>query len=271
VSGQVRSYPRRLPPLYRLARGLRRASVLVLVLLILFTASVVYSTSEVTRSPPQVGSFSVAFGSNGTMILAGSLTLSNPGFYPVDGFTLVAHVTNTSGHPLGSFVLGPETLASAATDEYPVDLYLPISATGAGASLLVDSQYLQIALWGNATFGYIFPAGITINETKAWEAPFSHLNLTAGTPAPNGSVPVTVSFQNDASLTEVGTLRVSVVAATGIICGTTSWTIDVGQGQQFDQTQAVTLSPGCSPAGGTVTGEYITTGYTVPLPSEAIP
>ncbi|HZY91381.1 MAG TPA: hypothetical protein VFG07_01200, partial [Thermoplasmata archaeon] len=82
MSGPVYSYPRRMPPLYRLARALRRLSVLVLVLLILFTASVVYSTSQLAQTPPQVGTFSVAFGSNGTMILASSLSIDNPGLYP---------------------------------------------------------------------------------------------------------------------------------------------------------------------------------------------
>ena len=53
MSGPVYTYPRRTPPLYRLARAFRRLSVLVLVLLILFTASVVYSTSQLAQSVSQ--------------------------------------------------------------------------------------------------------------------------------------------------------------------------------------------------------------------------
>ncbi len=271
MSGPVHSYPRRVPPLYRLSRALRSASALVLVLLILFTLSVVYSTSELAQSPPQVGSFSVGFGSNGTLILAGSLTLGNPGFYPIQALSLVARVTNASGNYLGSFGFGPTTVASQSTDEFPLDLYLPISATGPGASLLVHNQYLEIGIWGNATFGFIFPAGVTISNNERWGAPFSDLAIRVGNTSSNGTVPVTVSFQNDATLADDGTLRASVVAASGITCGSVSWTIAVAMGQQFDQTQPVALSQGCSPAGGTLVTEFITPGYTVPLPPEALP
>jgi len=271
MSQAVYSYPRRLPPLYRLARGLRAASVLVLVLLILFTLSVVYSTSQLAQSPPQVGSFSAGFGSNGTMILAGSLTISNPGFYTIQGLSLAARVANESETYLGSFGFGPSNLAGQSTEEFPVDLYLPVSAAGAGASLLVHSQYLRISLWGNATFGYLFPAGVTIQDNRSWGAPFSGLSIQVGNASLNGTVPVTVSFQNQASLIEAGTLRVAVVAESGITCGSASWVLNVGPGQQFSQTQPVALDPGCSPADGTLVAEYTTPEYAVPLPPEAIP
>ncbi len=271
MSSTVHTYPRRTPPLYRLARGFRTASLLVLVLLILFTASVVYSTGELSQSPPQVGSFSVGFGSNGTMILAGSLVVSNPGFYPIQGLSFAARVANDSGDFLGAFAFGPTSLASQSTDDLPINLYLPVSTSGPGASLLVQSQYIRVSLWGNATFGFIFPAGISILENRSWGAPFSDLSLGVGTTSQNATVPVTISFQNEAAFTEAGTLHAAVVATSGITCGVASWTINVGQYQQFSQTQPVSLSPGCSPAGGTLLVEFITPGYTVPLPPEAIP
>jgi hypothetical protein len=271
MSSPVHTYPRRVPPLYRLARGLRSASALVLVLLIVFTASVVYSTSQISQSPPQVSSFSVGFASNGTIILAGTLTLGNPGFYPIQGLSLEARVANESGLFLGSFGFGPATLASQSTEEYPIDLYLPVSATGPGASLLVNSQYLRVGLWGNATFGFIFPAGVSMLNNRSWGAPFSGLNIDVGSPALNGTVPITVSFQNQASITEAGTLRAAVLSSTGIECGSVSWLLDVSQGQQFQQTQPLSLAPGCSPANGTLVTEFITPGYTLPLPPEAIP
>jgi hypothetical protein len=271
MSGPVYSYPRRSPPLYRLARAFRWLSVLVLVVLILFTASVVYSTSQLSQSPPQVGAFSVAFGSNGTMILAGSLTLSNPGIYPIQAFSLHARVANESGLFLGSFVYGPATLASQATDEFPINLYLPVSSSGPGASLLVHTQSLGVALWANATFGFIFPAGVTMLTNRSWGAPFSNLAVSVGNASLNGSVPVTISFQNQADLTEVGVLTTSVVSASGITCGASSWTLNVAEGQPFSETQPVALSPGCSPENGTLETVFSTPGYTVPLPPEAIP
>jgi hypothetical protein len=271
MSGPIYPTTRRPPPLYRLARALRRTSLVVLVLLILFAASVVYSTSEIRDAPPTVGAFTVAFQSNGTIALTSTLTLSNPGFFPIQSFTLDARVLNGSGIFLGAFGLGPTTLGGAASDVYPIALYLPDSTTGPGASLLTQSQYLNLSLWGNATFGYLFPAGLTIQNNRHWGAPFSNLAFSVGDVITNGTLPVTLSFQNAATFSEDGTLRISVVAASGIVCGQVAWTLAVGPGEQFDQTQPVALTPGCSPLGGTLTGVYSTPAYTVPLPSEAIP
>jgi hypothetical protein len=271
MSGRISTAPRRPPPLYRLARSLRRVSLLLLVLLILFAGSVVYSTSELAQSPPQVGSFSAGFDANGTMSLTSSLTVSNPGFFPIQSLTLEARVANESDVFLGAFGLGPTAIGSQATEDYPITLYLPVSATGPGASLLVDSQELSLNVWGNATFGYLFPAGLYLQNDRFWGAPFSDFTFSVGNVSENGTVPVSIAYQNAASFAEVGSLRIVLLSATGISCGGGFWTLNVGPGTQFDQTQPVTLAAGCSPFGGRLTGEYITADYTVPLPSEAIP
>ncbi|MCI4343871.1 MAG: hypothetical protein L3J92_07175 [Thermoplasmata archaeon] len=271
MSGQIYPSSRRPPPLYRLARALRRASVFVLVVLILFATTVVYSTVEIRQSPPRVGSFSVEFQSNGTIALTSNLTLSNPGFYPIQAFTLDVRVVNGTGVFLGAFGLGPTALEGAASNVYPIALYLPVSDTGPGASLLVDSQYLALSVWGNATFGYLFPAGLSIENSRHWGAPFSNLAYSVGNVTPNGTLPVTIAFQNAASFPDAGTLQLSVLSAAGIVCGGATWTVQVDPGQQFLQTQPVTLSPGCSPLGGKVTGDYVTPSFRVPLPSVAIP
>jgi hypothetical protein len=271
MSPPVHTYPRRVPPLYRLARALRSASVLALVLLILYTGSVAYSTSEITQSPPQVGSFTVGFGANNTVILAALLSLGNPGFYPIQAFSLDARVLNSTGIFLGGIQIGPDSLPGQSTVQYPITIYLPISESSPGASLLVRTQSLNIGVWGNATFGYLFPAGVTMNNTRSWGAPFSNLAVSVGNMSSNGTVPVTLSFQNQASLSESGSIRAAIVASNGITCGSTAWTINVGEGQTFDQTASLALASGCSPAGGSILAEYVTPGYTVPLPPEAIP
>src|SRR5271170_1065436 len=247
MSGPFYPTSRRPPPLYRLARGFRRASLLVLVLLILFAASVAYSTSEIQQAPPTVGSFSSNFQSNGTIALASTVTVSNPGFYPIQAFTLDARVLNGTGVFLGAFALGPTTLAGQASNVYPIALYLPVSETGPGASLLVNSQALSLTLWGNATFGYLFPAGLTIQDNRAWGAPFSNLAYSVGPVNGNGTLPVSLSFQNKASFSDAGTVRLVILASSGTTCGGATWTLNVGPGQAFDQTQPVMLAAGCSP------------------------
>jgi hypothetical protein len=274
MSTPVFYQPRRPPPLYRLARALRRASIIVLLLLILFTVSVVYSTAQLTKSASKVSSFSAAFASNGTVVLSGSLTLNNPGFYPIQGLSIHVRVVNASGIFLGAFGFGPVTLPSQGSTQYPVTLYLPVSPSSPGTSLLIRTQYINVSVWGNATFGYLFPATVTFQENRSWGAPFDNLAITVSTPTlTNGTVvvPVKVSFDNEASFTEAGVIDLSAVATNGTVCGTASFTLNVDPNQQFSQSQPVTLRAGCSPAGGNLDVQYVTPSATISLPSEPIP
>ncbi|MGA8663681.1 MAG: hypothetical protein WB809_01225 [Thermoplasmata archaeon] len=262
------------PPLYRLARALRRLSLLVLILLILFTASVAYSAVETARSSSQLSNVTAAFGANGTIILSSTLRLSNNGFYPVDDLTLVVRVTNTTGVFLGAASIGPTTLSSQGSTIYPLTLYVPINTTGPGPSLLTEDQTLPVRVWGNATFGYLFPIGLSFADNRAWGAPFANLEFAVGTPTLMGgtlSVPVTLSFANHAPISDSGMLDFAVRSAGGAECGSGSFTMNVPPQTPYSQTTDVALASGCSPAGGEVLSTFVTPSYTLVLPPEPIP
>jgi hypothetical protein len=269
------SHPRRTPPaLYRLSRLFRRLSLLVLVVTIVFLATVAYSAVRLVQSSPQTGGYSASFGANGTVAVTGSVELSNPGFYPVAGFTLGLRVLNNSGWFLGELRAGPVTLAPGAATTFPIALYLPIAAGTPAESLLVTDQYLSVGVWGNTTYAYLFPISVHFSQTKFWGAPFSNLRVTVGTPAlENGSVvvPVTVTFTNHAPFTEFGTVNFQVFPANGTACGASSFSLNVLPGERFDQTENVGLSGGCSIAGGHANATFVSGGTTIPLPSEALP
>jgi hypothetical protein len=274
VAGQLYYTPLRPPPLYRLARGLRRASLVVLILLILYVATAAYSAASLTRSSSHLGQTTTSFGSNNTVVVGGVLTLNNPGFYPVNGFTIAVRIGNASNVSLGQVSIGPFDLAGGGTSTYQVSVYVPINASGPARTLLTHTQNLEVHLWANATYAYLFPVAIAINETRSWGAPFANLNVTVGTVTVMGgvaTVPVTVSFQNEASFADQGTLDFAIVSSGGATCGTGSFAIDVPPNQQYDETQPVTLATGCNPAGGEVTVQYVTPSYTVTLPPEPIP
>ncbi|HTS33504.1 MAG TPA: hypothetical protein VMI55_06165 [Thermoplasmata archaeon] len=262
------------PGLYRLARALRRLSVITLIILILFTASVVYSAVLTVRSGSGVGPFSETFASNGTIVLSGSLTLNNNGFYSVQGLTLAVRVTNTTGSFVGATEFGPTTLGSSSSIVEPLTLYVPVSGAGPGPSLLTDDQSLPVAVWANATFGYLFPVSLAVSAVRSWGAPFADLSISLGTPTPNGTganVPVTLSFENHSPVTDAGNLNFVVLSSGGVRCGASGFTLEVGPGAPFTQTTTVALAGGCSPAGGTVQASYVTPAFTVTLPPEAIP
>lgn len=262
------------PPLYRVARALRRLSLLVLVVLILFTVSVAYSAISTVRSGSSVGSITEAFAANGTLVLSGTLTLNNNGLYPVQSLTLSVRITNASGSPVGATELGPTRLPSASSVVEPLTLYVPVNGSGAGASLLTEDQSLPVSVWANATFGYLFPISLAISTTRSWGAPFADLSVSVGTPAVNGTgtyVPITLSFQNHSPVADVGDLNVVLLSRGGARCGADGFPLDVAPGSPFSQMTTVALSSGCSPLGGSVQSSYVTPAFTVDLPTEPIP
>jgi hypothetical protein len=274
LAGAVFQIYHRPPPLYRLARALRRLSLVVLILLIVFTATVAYSAAETARSSSQLSNVTAAFDNNGTIVLSSTLTLSNDGFYPIQGLTLEVRVTNTTGVFLGSAAIGPSTLASQASTSYPLNLFVPVTTTGPGPSLLTQDQSLPVHIWANATVGYIFPVGLNLADNRSWGAPFADLAFSVGARSVengSGSVLVSLSFENHAPLADTGRLQFTILSASRAVCGSGSFTINVPSQSPFSQSLPVSLAAGCSPAGGEVTSAYVTPTYTIVLPPEPIP
>ncbi len=266
--------PRRPPRLYRTARLFARLSAVTLVLLLVFLGTLGYSASELVRQSPQTGGFSAGLAANGTMAVAGTVRVSNPGFYPVGGFSLNLRISNGSGAYLGTVTTGSVDLAPGGVTTVPIALFLPIGSGGPAESLLVSDQYLVVGVWGNATYAYLFPISVHAQENRSWGAPFSNLRVGVGTPTVvNGSasVPVTLSFTNHASFAEVGTLSLVVRDAGGVACGSTSYRLDVVPGAYYYSTQPVLLSSGCSVSGGTAVATFSGPAGTIVLPPEPIP
>jgi len=265
---------RRPPAIYRLARALRWVSALVLVALVVFAGTVAYSAVEVARSSPQSQGLSASLAANGTIEIGGSFSLSNPGLYPIQGFQLTARIATDTQVFLGQLAVGPTDIAPTATGTFPIALYLPLSGFAAATSLLTQDQYLRVNAWGNATYAYLFPLSVALTENRSWGAPFEDFQASVGMPSGGGgsvTVPVTVTFSNHASFAEAGVLAFTIQSAGGADCGGSSFTISVAPQGLYDQTQDVTLAPGCSPVGGEVLSTYSSGGAPIPLPPEVIP
>jgi len=262
------------PRLYRWSRRLRRLSLLVFVVVIIFLGTVAYSAVRLVQSSPQSSGYSAGFAANGTMVVSGSVSLSNPGFYPLDGFELNLRILNSSGTYLGALLAGPVDVSAGGATSFPFSLSLPVSTGSAAESLLVTDQYLSVGVWGNANYAYLFPASVHFTQNKSWGAPFALLRITPGTPTSQGAsvvVPVTLSFSNDASFTEVGSLAVGLYGSNGIECGASAFSLNVPSRTLFDQTQSIALAAGCSVAGGYAQATFTGSGATITLPREALP
>lgn len=262
------------PRLYRLARLLRRLSVLLLVLILVFLGTVGYSAVRLVQSSPQSGGYTAGFAANGTVAVSGTVSLSNPGFYPLNGFEINLRILNSSGAFIGEASSGTVTIPAGGAASFPVSLSLPVTTGGPAASLLVTDQSLSVGIWGNATYAYLFPVSVHFAQNKSWGAPFALLHITPGTPTTvNGSaaVPVTLSFSNDASFTEFGRLVLGLYQSSGVECSATSFSLNVATGTLYDQTQDVPLDAGCSLAGGYALATFTGSGATIALPREALP
>ena len=262
------------PAIYRVARALRWIGVIVLVLLILFAGSVAYSAYEAAHATVESRQLTGVLVANGTIDISGSFTLSNPGIYPIGGLELAVHVANETGVHLASVVVGPDTIDGGSTGLFPISLQLPISASSAAESLLFLDQYLMVRAWANVTYAYLFPLSVSLSENRSWGAPFEGFSATAGTPTlSNGTVttPVTLTWTNHASFVEQGSISFVVESASQANCGGGAFSMDVAPGAVFDQTQGVTMSTGCSPAGGQILVSLSVGGSTTTFPPEPIP
>lgn len=273
VSLMVPTY-RQPPPIYRAARALRWTSTIVFVFLIIFAGTVAYSAVQIASSSIQSHGLSASFVSNGSIEVSGSITVSNPGLYPVSSLSLTARVSNGTGVFIGKDRTGPVTVSPDSTSVIPLSLYLPLSESGAAASLLTTDQDLYVYGWTNATYAYIFPISLTLNETRYWGAPFEFFRAIVGTPSGGAggvTIPVTIAFFDNAQIADDGSLSFIVESSASVACGGATFPIDVGPGTGFYETENTTLSSGCSPVGGTVVSTYTSGGVAFALPPETIP
>ena len=264
--------PPKPPGIYRAARWLRRISVIVLVVIILFVAFVAYSAVQVAQSHPKVGPTSSGLEANDTVGILASLTISDPSDFPIQNFELQVHIRNGTGLPLVDTTVGPTTISAGSTENVPLALYIPITAEG--ESLLVDNQNLAWSVWGNASYGYLFSISLGVQTNKSWGAPFEGLSVSVGAPVMMGggvTVPVTLSFNDDASFADTGTVNFQILSASGATCGSGTFDLDVPAGSPYMDTQSVGVTSGCNPAGGEVTSQFVGDGIDVSLPPEPIP
>lgn len=273
MSSPLAPRPRPPPPgIYRAARALRRLGLIVFVLVIVFVAIVAVSAIQIVQSHPQVGTSSTAFEPNGTVAYLTSIHLSNPTFLAIQSFALHFRITNASGGLLIDDSTPATTVSGQSSAVIPVDVYLPLTA--GDESLLTVNQYLEWHIWGNATYGYLFPVSLGVETNRSWGAPFANLTASVGTPTMVGGTlvaPVTLSFSNDAQYDDEGTIEFEVVSNAGATCATGSFDLNVPSDSSYNSTQNVPVTSGCDPAGGSFESQYLEGGSSIPLPSQRIP
>ena len=261
------------PRLYRVSRLLRRISLIVLVVVLLYLGSSVYSAVRLVESSAPSEKFSTAFAENDTVEIQGSVSISNPGYYPVSGFDLSLRVLNRTGTLLGVSRSGPTEIPAGNSTSFPVAIYVPAVAGSAAGSLLVADQPLTAIVWANASYAYLIPISVHVVQNRSWGAPFDSLRIAPGSVTNSGgsaAVSVTVSFLNHAPFADQGTLAVTLDSSSSAVCGSLSLTLNVPPGGDYDQNASVPIASGCPLPGGSILASYTSSGIAVQLPTEAL-
>ncbi|MCI4317838.1 MAG: hypothetical protein L3J96_04805 [Thermoplasmata archaeon] len=263
------------PALYRLSRLLRRVSIVVLVLIIVYLASSVYSASKLNPGNITKANSRTSILPNGTVQLVTAVNLTNPGYYPINSFSLSVRVEMPAGALLAWGSSPPASVAPASTASIPIIVNFPVNFNGAQQTLLTHDVQLPTHFWVNVTFASLLTAALSIGSNISWKAPFFGFNATVGTPEPNANgtatIPVTITFDNHAQFGATGNLTFTVRSAGGATCGSGSAPVDDHAGVHFDQTVNVVGAGSCDPRGGTLTGRFTGDPWSFSLPSESIP
>jgi hypothetical protein len=264
---------RRVPPLWRAGRILRRLGLVAVVFFVLFVVSAVYFATEVHPDLSEVSHPRRTIAGNNTLELTAPVNLSNPGIYSLTGVSVSTEARLVDGTLLATGGSPTMTIAPGASVTIPISIFLPLKVED--GTLLTHDQQLPVTTWANATYASIFTVRLEIQSNQSWGAPFFGFNATPGTPSlqSNGSVleSVAIQFQNHASFDIVGLLALTILSSAGSTCSATQLDVNAPAGQGYSQNANFYLSSGCNPAGGSVEATYSGGGLTYAFPPEAIP
>ncbi len=228
----------------QVVRSLGWAINIFWIILLLFTATVVYSAFQIR---PNLGEPSV-YGSEGTFTASLPLTLDNGGFYEIS----MLNVTTLARDNRGSLVTKSTTLlplisgGASATLKHNISVAMDQAASSDLSHLLFADNDFEIETRLALVYAKAFPFEISFNMSIPWGAPFANLNLGEITVAPvnlthlRASVPL--YFENH-SLSEMnGTIGLEIVDHTNRVVGTSSTRFDVQSSSSFETNVEIFVS-----------------------------
>jgi hypothetical protein len=258
------------PALWRLARLFRWISIVWLVVVIVFLATVAYSGAQLRpqnesgpNTPPTVSG-------NDTITLTGALNVSNPGWYPLTDVQLFTLVENPNGSFLASGGSPVVTVAAGGTTQVPFTISLGLGDRPEARTLLTHDAILPSITWANATYVGLFHVQVVVPQNVSWGAPLYGLNVSAGTPtfASNGTaaVPLTITF-GDHSRFPVDGQAVYTLRSNGVVCTSGALPVAVSSGQSYNGMATAYLGSGCSASGAVLTLKFVGSGWALtPIP-----
>lgn len=258
------------PPLFRTARWVHRAGTILIVLLIVFLATVAYSTSKLSIQTPNGngnGNRSNATLGFNVVTYSEQVNITNNGFYPITGFSTAVLATIAGGPVVGTYQSNSTTVAAGAKFPVVITEEINVGPGYPGQMLLTENATIGVQGWINATIGYLvgFSIGFSPGNNISWSAPFS--GYTVGATVAGSSAETTVRFYNSLGQAIDGTFAIALVSVGGTTCGTGTLTppAPVAGNSGFQGTTEISVSAGCSPAFAEATFTAASYGFTLPV------
>jgi hypothetical protein len=255
-------------------RLLRVAGWVVLIVLASYLALAGYSA--VTLTPNGNGSAQYSLLPDGAITIVTTINLSNPGYFAFTGLSIASAITLPNGTAPWLESSSPSvTLPAHGLVQVPLRFDLSLTSLGSARALLTQDEILNESDYVNGTYATFVGFALHAGERLNWGAPFHAFRASVGTPVmeANGTlgVPVTLSFDNDASFSIPGVLLASLSSANGTACAHETMPIQDAPHSSTSSATTFYLPSDCSLAGGSLATTFVAPGFDVALPSEAIP
>lgn len=213
---------------------------------------------------------------NAGLQISVELNFSNPGFLPIQGVHLGAVIDGPgNGSRIANGSSPDVEIPAGAVGVIPMTILIPLGPNSPVIPLLTKNAQLPTEVFANVTLSSLFAVDVGISTNISWGAPFGGLSLTPGIPSSaNGSttIPFTLSFSNNASFADTGQVSLVVHGSNGCTATLPTVSLNVDSHSNYQSIQSVTVPNSCATATwSSISGEYTSSTWSSPLPTENLP
>ncbi len=222
-------------------RALGWATIVLWILVILFSGTVVYSAMQIRMNFEEEPEVAV---SNDKMTMSLPFSISNGGLYDISELNITTRIEAENGTVISRSTTLVPLIArdSTVSEKHDIALSLDDILTKNLTYLLLNDTDLNVDVFVALTYAQAISLKISTNLTMGWGAPLS--NLAIGeiliTPLPPYRVNVPLSFDNNAFFGLNGTMRLEIMDGNNLI-GWEEVDISVPEGSSYDATISVPI------------------------------
>ncbi|UCC57647.1 MAG: hypothetical protein JSW14_04495 [Candidatus Bathyarchaeum sp.] len=217
-------------------RMLGIATIILWIITIFFIVTSVYSVLQLGITIGGVQMFPSSEGINFSL----PFSISNNGYYEIADLNLTTRVTDPDGTILdrSETIIPsiPQATTINSTHTVPIDLDTILSMDH--VPLLLNDSSFDIEIFAALNFARAIPIQVYTNATIPWGAPLSHFSVGRPSVSPFNSThseaTTPVSFQNNAVLDLVGTLKMEFYSDSQGLIASGETPINVPSGKSYN-------------------------------------